>query len=476
LKPDIHVFRAGDLRLAYAPVPDSLYALDEVAFDALSALVAGEGLAAVRTVVTRRHGAEAAERCLAELADLAEEDGLEVPDPLAASAPDDLGWLPSGPARPLLRALCLNVAHDCDLRCGYCFADQGGFGGRRGLMTAATAREAVDFLLEHSGDSSRAEIDFFGGEPLLNLEVVRETVDYARSRERAGAKRISFTITTNAFALGPDEAGYLDEVMDNIVLSLDGRPEVHDRMRRSAKGGPTHARTLENILRLAARRGDRDYWVRGTYTALNLDFTADVAYLASQGLRRLSLEPVVSPSERAPAWALRPDHLPRIAQEYLKLADFVLGETIHGRQILFFHFMTGKGERSSCYAKRVRGCGAGREYVCVTPDGSVWPCHQFAGRDGFTLGALADFAASSGSAWGRVPDSAARVGRQWVGSKETCRQCWARYRCSGGCHANAHAATGDVARPDPLGCQILRARLEAALYLEAQLAMACYRQ
>lgn len=326
-------------------------------------------------------------------------------------------------------------------------------------MAAEVARAAVDFLLANAGDAPSCEIDFFGGEPLLNLEVVRETVDYARRRGAQAGKTFGFTLTTNAAALGPDEAAYLNEVMDNVVLSLDGRPEVHDRMRPFTGGRPSHAPALANIKRFVGLRGTKDYWVRGTYTAYNLDFAEDVAYLAGQGLRNVSLEPVVGGPVGPGRWGLAAGHLPRVAAEYLRLADFIHDEVAQGRPITFFHFIT-ETDAGPCYAKRVRGCGAGREYMAVTPEGDLYPCHQFVGRPDFRIGNVLD---------GRLRPS--EVGRLWLGAKQECRTCWARYRCSGGCHANALAATGSLLKPDPLGCALLKTRLEASLYLQARLTM-----
>jgi len=495
---DLHLFEAGGLKLAFAPATDGLFLLDEAGWETVRLARSGLGLDSVSRRVAAAHGPAAASACLEELEALraacfdpirAELDGSPAPSdpdgPGGRPNPDGAGrvpaprtgWLPSTPDRPLLKALCLNVAHDCDLACRYCFAGQGGFGGRRGLMSAAVARAAVDILLEHSGDVATCEIDFFGGEPLLNLDVVRETVDYADRQGAELGKSFSFTLTTNAFALGPDEAGYLNEAMANVVLSLDGRPRVHDRMRPATGGAPTHDRVLSNIRRFVAQRGDRDYWVRGTYTAHNLDFSRDFAYLAEQGFRNISLEPVVGgtpgptgsgqcggPCGETGRWGLGEEHLEDVAREYVRLADIAFELAAAGRRVNFFHFITEDAE-GPCFAKRVRGCGAGREYMAVTPEGDLYPCHQFVGREGFRVGNVVD---------GRLRPSgpAADVARLWLGSKAACRDCWARYRCSGGCHANAHAATGDLSSPDPLGCALLKARLEAALYLQARLARA----
>ncbi len=479
---DLHLFRVNDLRLAFAPVTDSLVLVDEAGWHALDLARQGTPESRLRREVASAHGAEAAARCLGELEALVAAHGLAERDPLETgegpgsgadpSAVAGRAWLPSSPEAPLLKSLCLNVAHDCDLRCRYCFAGQGGFGGRRGLMRPETARAAVDLLLERSGGTGTVEIDFFGGEPLLNLGVVREAVDYGRRRAAAAGRSIGFTLTTNAAALGPEEAAYLAETMDNVVLSLDGRPEVHDRMRPFAGGRPSQATILANILRFVALRGERDYWVRGTYTAHNLDFTADVAYLARQGIRNISLEPVVGGGPKAATgWQLAEGHLPGLAEEYVRLAGFLDEEARAGRPLRFFHFIA-ETDSGPCFAKRVRGCGAGREYLAVTPEGELYPCHQFVGREGFGLGRVDGPGAAQGQETAGEGRLGRRVGSLWLGGKPACRACWARYRCSGGCHANGHAATGDLTRPDQMGCALMRMRLEASLYLQARRSLA----
>jgi len=438
------------------PLSDSLYVVDEAGWLALDLASSGAGGDAIHRELAGRYGGSVAGRCVTEL------DALRRLEAGAGGPPAGLeDWLPSSAEAPLLRALCLNVAHDCDLSCRYCFAGRGEFGGERALMSPGVARAAVDFLLRHSGGVPSLDVDFFGGEPLLNLGVVRATVDYARRRAGEAGRTVRFTLTTNAFSLGEEEAAYLDRTMENVVLSLDGRPAVHDRMRRTRGGRATHARVLGNIKSFVARREDRDYWVRGTYTAHNPDFAEDALYMAAEGFRNISLEPVVGGGdggEGPPDWAIGEKLVPELAGEYMRLADALHGAADGGRKVTFFHFMADSGA-APCYAKRVRGCGAGREYMAVTPEGDLYPCHQFVGRPGYRLGSVLTGLAP------RRPGS--DVGGLRLGSKSACAGCWARYRCSGGCHANALAATGSLLEPDPLACLLMKARLEAALYLEA---------
>lgn len=461
MQREVHLFRVSGLRFGFIPTSDALLLLDEVGWEACTLLRAGAGAAEARRRLTAAHGPTASDRAWGE---------LEAVLPVGADASELEGdWLPSAPERPQLKSLCLNIAHDCDLACLYCFAGRGGFGGERGLMGPEVARAAVDLLLANAGDTPTLEIDFFGGEPLLNFDVVRDTVDYARRRGTAEGRDFSFTLTTNAYSLGPDAAAYLDENMSNVVLSLDGRPEVHDRLRKTTgpgKGGEvgdrcgTHSRVLANVERFVARRGRRDHWVRGTYTAHNLDFADDVAYLAGRGFRNISLEPVVGLAE--PAGGLTALHLPALAAEYLRLADFLYEQAVAARPVNFFHFITETDAEGPCFAKRVRGCGAGREYMAVTPSGEIFPCHQFVGKADYRIGDVRD---------GRLRPrgAAAEVAGLWLGSKPACAGCWARFRCSGGCHANGLSVTGTVREPDPLGCALLQARLEASLYLQARL-------
>jgi uncharacterized protein len=466
---DLHLFRVGGLRLAFAPVTDFLAVVDEAGWDALTAAAQGHAPEEIKRLVAGRHGSRVARRCLEEMAGTIATHGLDRPDPLL----DGQAWLPSSAGNPLLKSLCLNVAHDCDLVCRYCFAGQGRFGAARALMTPGVARAAVDFLLAHSGTTPTCEIDFFGGEPLLNLDAVALTVDYARRRAAESGRRVGFTLTTNALALGPRERVYLHENMDNVVLSLDGRPEVHDRMRMTAGGRPSQAAILDNILHFIRLReifGERrDFWVRGTYTAANLDFASDAIYLAQQGVRNLSLEPAVGGTPGPHGWALESSHLPALAGEYVRLADFIYDEEASGRPLRFFHFIS-EPEAGPCYAKRVRGCGAGREYMAVTPSGDLYPCHQFVGREEFRLGNVHEGLSAAPGAGGSDELLGRRVGDLWLGAKPACRSCWARYRCSGGCHANGYAATGSLLTPDPLGCALLKIRLEVSLYLQARLA------
>lgn len=365
---------------------------------------------------------------------------------------------PSPPASSegIVKALCLHVAHDCNMRCAYCFADGGDYGMDRSLMSLDTARAAIDFVLQSSGPRKHLEIDFFGGEPLVNWEVVTGAVAYGRKRERETGKVIRFTLTTNALALDNQRIDFINREMANVVLSLDGRPEVHDRLRKTVSGKGSFAQVAPRALALATARGEGEYYVRGTYTAHNLDFMQDVLYLHDMGFEQLSLEPMVSAD--AP-YRLTEQHLPGIRDEYHRLVAECYDRRINGNFINFFHFMLDLDDQP-CVHKRMLGCGAGSEYLAVAPDGTLYPCHQFVGDPAYAVGKLPNTALRASLVQTFARD-------RWMDRPE-CRRCWARYHCSGGCAAAACKFNGDIQRPYGLGCELFKLHLECALWLAAK--------
>jgi uncharacterized protein len=345
------------------------------------------------------------------------------------------------------------------MRCAYCFAGTGEYSGERSLLSAETGRNAIDFLLEHSASRRNLEIDFFGGEPLMNFGVVKELVRYGRERERDCGKRIRFTITTNGLLLNDENTAFINEHMDNVILSIDGRPEVNDRMRRTTGGGGTYGHIIGKLLKFAEERRDAGklYYVRGTYTAYNRDFTEDIAHLASLGFGNISVEPVVAPEEED--YALTEADIPELLAEYDRLADLMIESEKSGRPLSFFHFNIDLSQ-GPCVFKRAAGCGAGTEYVAVAANGDLYPCHQFVGEPAYLLGNVNEVNGFENRLFEAF--NTAHIYR-----KPACRACWAKYWCSGGCHANAVHMNGDILRPYELGCVLERKRLECAIGLAA---------
>ena len=356
--------------------------------------------------------------------------------------------------KPVVKSLCLHIAHDCNLRCGYCFAGTGDFGHGRSLMSPEVACRAVDFLLEHGGSRKHAELDFFGGEPLLNLPTVRATVSHVRRRETETGKIFKLTLTTNAVLLNDETLQFLNEENIALVLSIDGRRKVHNSMRPFADGAGSYDTVVANMRKAVASRGGLNYYARGTYTAYNVDFAADVLALADEGFTQLSVEPVVGRDE---PYELTEKHLPELFRQYELLAAEYLKRSEIGKGFDFFHFNVDL-QKGPCLAKRLSGCGAGHEYFAVTPEGDLYPCHQFVGREGFRTGSV--FA-------GLEQNALCEEFRQaHVLTKQDCRDCWAKFYCSGGCHANAHAYNGDIHIPYKLGCELQKKRLECAIAVQ----------
>ena len=356
-----------------------------------------------------------------------------------------------------IKALCLHVSHDCNLRCKYCFASTGDFGtGRRMTMDFDVAKKAIDFVVERSGARRNIEIDFFGGEPLMAFDTVKKTVDYARSLEAEKNKKFRFTITTNGILLNDDAIDYINENMDNCVLSLDGRREVNDDMRPTINGKGSYDIIMPKFKKLVAQRGDKDYYVRGTFTGKNLDFTNDVLAIADEGFEQLSVEPVTSPE--GTGYDISEKDLPRIGEEYEKLCDVIQKRRKEGKWFNFFHFMVDL-QQGPCVIKRLRGCGAGYEYVAVTPDGDIYPCHQFVGQEEFKQGSVLD-----GSFDMNISEHFSRLN---VCTRPKCADCWAKFYCSGGCAAANFNMNGDIETPYEMGCELQKKRLECAIYLKA---------
>ena len=360
---------------------------------------------------------------------------------------------------PVVKALCLHIAHDCNLKCVYCFAEEGEYHGHRSLMSSEVGKAAIDFLIANSGSRKNLEVDFFGGEPLMNFEVVKEIVAYARAIEQEKGKNFRFTITTNGILLNDEIQAYINQNMHNVVISLDGRKEVNDKMRPRAGGQGSYDVIVPKFQKLAESRNQTNYYIRGTFTRNNLDFMQDVLHMADLGFKQISVEPVVGPE--TDSYAIREEDLPRIFKEYEDLAEELYERHKEGgaRDFNFFHFnidLTG----GPCVAKRLVGCGSGTEYLAVTPEGDLYPCHQFVGLEGFRMG---DVFTGIENWQLREKFSACNVY-----AKESCRNCWARFYCSGGCAANAYQLEGDILKPYEVGCEMQRKRIECAIMIQAK--------
>ncbi len=385
-----------------------------------------------------------------ELDELVEQRMLFVPDTYSAVVPF------VQKREPVVKALCLHIAHDCNLKCKYCFAEEGEYHGKRELMSAEVGKKAIDMLIKASGKRKNLEIDFFGGEPLMNFGVVKEIVEYARSIEEENGKNFRFTITTNGILLDDEKLDYINKNMHNLVLSLDGRKEVNDRMRPRAGGQGSYDNIVPKFQKAAESRNQTDYYVRGTFTRHNLDFSEDVMHLADLGFKQISVEPVVA--DLSEDYAIRESDLPAIFKEYESLTNKIKQRRENGQWFNFFHFMidlTG----GPCVIKRLVGCGSGTEYLAVAPNGDLYPCHQFVGRPEFKMGTVDTGVVNT--------DIRCKFENCNVYNKPACKECWARFYCSGGCVANSYNTHGDLISPYEIGCEMQKKRIECAIYLKA---------
>ena len=439
----VHTFTCAGQRLALDVGSGALHHLDDLAYKVVSLYETHSLEQMVQALAA--YPAQEVEECYQEVEALKEKGELFTPLDENEQTIDDNG---------IVKALCLHVAHDCNLRCGYCFASTGGFDGTRCLMPYEVGKKALDFLVAHSGRRVNLEVDFFGGEPMMNFDVVKRIVAYGRELEKTHHKRFRFTITTNCYDVPADAPDFCDREMHNVVLSLDGRKKVHDAVRPVHGGGGSYDRAVENARKLVAHRQDKDYYARGTFTKRNLDFAEDAEALFDAGFEHISIEPVVL--EKGHPLAITEEDLPGIEAEYERLMLNVYKRKKEGRPYNFFHFMIDLSG-GPCLRKRLSGCGAGREYMAVTPEGDLYPCHQFVGREQYRIGNLEDEALDE-SVRDRFLDN-------HVGKKQACSACWAQYLCAGGCAANAEAYSGSILQPNPQECRLLKKRTECALAL-----------
>ncbi len=358
--------------------------------------------------------------------------------------------------KTVVKALCLHIAHDCNLACRYCFAEEGEYHGRRAMMSFEVGKKALDFLVENSGLRRNLEVDFFGGEPTMNWEVVKQLVEYGRSIEEARGKRFRFTLTTNGVLLNDEITEFCNREMSNVVLSLDGRKEVNDRMRPTRNGKGSYDIIVPKFRRFAEQRGDKDYFIRGTFTHENLEFSKDVLHFADLGFKKMSMEPVVAGPEEP--YAIREEDLPVIMDQYDRLAAEYVKRRREGRGFVFFHFQIDL-RQGPCVAKRLSGCGSGTEYLAVTPWGDLYPCHQFVGDENFLLGNV-----DKGITRTDIRDEFKLCN---VYAKPKCRDCFARFYCSGGCAANSWKFHGSLTDAYDIGCEMQKKRIECAIMIKA---------
>lgn len=355
-----------------------------------------------------------------------------------------------------VKALCLHICHDCNLRCRYCFADEGAYHSAREFMSEETAKKAIDFLIENSGKRKVLEVDFFGGEPLMCLQTIKNVVVYAREKGDKAGKKFLFTTTTNALLLDDDAIDFFNREMENVVLSLDGRKEVHDAIRKTVNGKGSFDYVIDHVKKFVRSRGDKSYYVRGTFTAKNLDFSEDVIFLAENGFDSISMEPVVTEIDDL---AIKKEHLPQVLNEYERLCDRYLGKYEKGEGFNFFHFNIDL-EGGVCLQKKVSACGAGNEYFSVVPNGDIYPCHQFAGDKDFLMGNVYE---------GKLNEVIRnKFASSCLFTREDCGDCFAKFICSGGCAANNYHFEGDINKPYKVTCEMMKKRIECGMHVLAR--------
>ncbi|SDG79813.1 thioether cross-link-forming SCIFF peptide maturase [Desulfosporosinus hippei] len=466
VKKNVHSYRQGDLFIAHDVNSGSLHILDEDTYEVLKAVeelqeaskqVNEEGIRQLLWQSGNQLTVEELSEIVGELGELRQQGTL------FSREADQV--LPTYPEKPIVKAICLHVAHDCNLRCKYCFAETGAFGGSRSMMDLETGKKGIDFVLDLSGHRNHCEVDFFGGEPLLNFGLIRSLVEYGRKAAADRDKTIKFTLTTNGILLNDKIQEYLEQEDISVVLSLDGRPEVHDRMRPFSDGRGSYAKVTPLIKQFAAKRPESSpyalgtyYYVRGTYTHFNPDFDQDVLHMADLGINQISVEPVVA-SPEAP-YAFQEGDLEKICEAYDRLGEEYLSRRGQDKEFNFFHFNVAL-DQGPCMIKRLSGCGAGHEYVAISPEGDLYPCHQFVGQEDYKLGSL--YAENPNQLKEEIVKSFRSA---HIYKKPLCRECWARFACSGGCHAANVSFTKSLTDVYTLGCELQKKRLEVALYLK----------
>ena len=451
----VHQYKLNGYNIVLDSCSGSIHSVDEVAYDIIAMYKEKSPEEIVRELLEKyAHRSDVTEEelyaCIADVAALEKAGKLFTPDNFASMA----GTFKER-SGDVVKALCLHVAHTCNLNCSYCFASQGKYHGERALMSFEVGKRALDFLIENSGRRTNLEVDFFGGEPLMNWEVVKQLVEYARTQEEPHHKKFRFTLTTNGMLIDDEVIDFANREMSNVVLSLDGRKEIHDALRVDYAGKGSYERIVPKFQKLVKARGGKNYYMRGTFTHANPDFTKDLFHMADLGFTELSMEPVVcAPGDSA---ALTPEDIEIVKQQYELLAVDMLRREKEGKPITFYHYMldlTG----GPCIYKRISGCGSGTEYMAVTPWGDLYPCHQFVGEEKYKLGNI----------WDGVTNTALREEFRSCNAyaRPDCKDCWAKLYCSGGCAANAYHATGSIRGVYEAGCELFKKRIECAIMMK----------
>ncbi|NPV27876.1 MAG: thioether cross-link-forming SCIFF peptide maturase [Firmicutes bacterium] len=451
----IHVFRMNGYNIAVDGNSGSIHLLDNIGYQILNGMQQLDPLDDVIQRLKRDYPVLEIIEAYDEIKTLKEKEMLFTPNRIIEEA------ISLNKSDNSIKALCLHVAHDCNLSCAYCFASKGNYQSRRSLMSEEVAIKAVDFLIDNSGKRHNIEIDFFGGEPLLNFNTIKKVVLYGRKVEKNRGKKFYFTITTNGTLLNQENIDFINEYIDNVVISLDGRKEVHDSIRYDRVGKGTYDRIVPLAQKLVSGRNTKSYFIRGTFTARNKDFTRDVMHLADLGFKEISVEPVVGVGKDI---HIKEEDIQTILDEYEKLAVEYLNCLQQGRNFRFYHFNLNLYE-GPCIYKRIISCGAGFEYFAVSPEGHLYPCHQFVGQKDFVMGDIYHGIENT-----KLLD---KFKNNNILTKERCRECWAKLFCSGGCHANAWYSNGDIAKPNDIACELQKKRIECAIMVQVATQKKC---
>ena len=450
----VHQYKLNGYNIVLDTVSGSLHSVDEVAYDIIEMYGRADTETIVSEILKKYSHLEDVTReeilaCIEDVEALRDSGKLFCEDKF-----EKLAYTYKNTSN-VIKAMCLHVAHTCNLNCSYCFASQGKYQGERAVMSYEVGKRAFDFLVEKSGTRRNLEVDFFGGEPLMNWDVVKRLVAYARKIEKEHNKNFRFTLTTNGMLIDDEVIDFLNKEMSNVVLSLDGRREVHDHFRRDYAGRGSYDKIVPKFKKLVEARGGKNYYVRGTYTHNNTDFTEDILHMADLGFTELSMEPVVCPPNDP--YALTEEDLPKLFSQYEKLAKEMIKRKKEGRGFTFYHYMLDL-KNGPCIYKRITGCGSGTEYVSVTPWGELYPCHQFVGDEKYSLGNI----------WDGITNTAVQDEFRSCNAyaREECRDCWAKLYCSGGCAANSYHATGSISGVYRYGCELFKKRIECAVMIK----------